>query len=343
MEKIILIGLLVVITKFSFSQENISNETWRSIGNPDCIELKYETSFIEKVTENGCTKNKYKVVIALKNNSNKDLKAEKVFLNFFFNDNCLDPNSTDALFMQRAIFNENEILISPGQIRTGSSNVFLPIDKKPEEYDTQWEILIKAKGGTKGLNYNKNVNANFLQKNISAGTFKDYRDGQEYNTIRIGNQIWFAENLAYKPSNGNYWAYNDDQNNVNIYGYLYDWETAKKVCPTGWHLPTENEWIVLENYLGGNEIAGGKLKMEGTSHWLEPNTGADNSYGFSALPAGYRDVNGIYHDINNVTGFLTSSDNNNKAINRSPISFNTRLRRFENDKRQAESVRCLQD
>ena len=84
-----------------------------------------------------------------------------------------------------------------------------------------------------------------------------------------------AENLAYKASSG-CWAYNNDQNNVAKYGYLYNWETAKVVCPAGWHLPTNDEWTTLENYLGGEAVAGNKLKSA---------TGWDgtNESGFSAF------------------------------------------------------------
>ena len=67
---------------------------------------------------------------------------------------------------------------------------------------------------------------------------------------------------CYKSSSGNYWAYDNDNTNVSKYGYLYDWNTANKVCPTGWHLPSDNEWSVLTDYLGGvlSEIAGTKMK-----------------------------------------------------------------------------------
>jgi uncharacterized protein (TIGR02145 family) len=90
-------------------------------------------------------------------------------------------------------------------------------------------------------------------------SFVDTRDGKTYKTIKIGEQIWMAENLAYKASSG-CWAYDYDDINMKKYGYLYDLETAKKVCPAGWHLPSKSEWKKLIDYLGGENIAGGKLK-----------------------------------------------------------------------------------
>ncbi len=126
---------------------------------------------------------------------------------------------------------------------------------------------------------------------VVSGTFTDSRDGKTYKTVKIGTQTWMAENLAYKASSGCS-AYNNDQNNVATYGYLYTWEAAKTVCPAGWHLPTDAEWTTLTDYLynfstlGGEDVAGGKMKEAGTTHWASPNTGATNSSGFTALPAG---------------------------------------------------------
>jgi uncharacterized protein (TIGR02145 family) len=118
-------------------------------------------------------------------------------------------------------------------------------------------------------------------------SFKDPRDGKTYKTVKIGTQWWFAENLAYKASIG-CWAYNNDVNKVLKYGYLYDWETSKIVCPADWHLPSDSECIQLRNYLGGENIAGGKLKAK-TDWTYDANGNATNESGFNALPAGYRD------------------------------------------------------
>jgi uncharacterized protein (TIGR02145 family) len=119
------------------------------------------------------------------------------------------------------------------------------------------------------------------------GTFTDSRDGKVYKTVTIGTQTWMAENLAYKTSRG-CWAYDDDKSNVAIYGYLYDLETAKNECPSGWHLPSDDEWTTLTDYIGGESDAGGKLKETGTAHWNSPNAEATNTAGFAALPGGLR-------------------------------------------------------
>jgi uncharacterized protein (TIGR02145 family) len=88
------------------------------------------------------------------------------------------------------------------------------------------------------------------------GIFKDSRDGKTYQTVKIGNQWVMAENLVYKPDTGNYWFYENDLSNLEKYGYLYDWQTAKTLAPAGWHLPSEEEWKTILTFLGGdkNEI-----------------------------------------------------------------------------------------
>ncbi len=141
---------------------------------------------------------------------------------------------------------------------------------------------------------------------FSTDAFTDPRDGNVYKTVKIGTQVWMAENLRYIPSvvgpvRGTsatlcYYVYGYDGTNVTeakatanyqTYGVLYNWVAAKAACPAGWHLPTDEEWTQLTDYLGDSN-AGGKLKETGTKNWNSPNTGATNITRFTALPGGGR-------------------------------------------------------
>ena len=174
------------------------------------------------------------------------------------------------------------------------------------------------------------------------GTFTDARDNHAYKWVRIGDQVWMAENLAYKPSSGNYWAYNNDQNNIAIYGYLYDWKTACNVCPSGWHLPSEEEWTKLTVYLGGYETAGGKLKA--TTGWYNPNSGAVNSSGFSGLPGGCRTTDGSFGSAVMV-GYWWSSmvGDTSLAWTRYLYSHTAFFSHTSLNKQYGFSVRCVRD
>jgi uncharacterized protein (TIGR02145 family) len=97
----------------------------------------------------------------------------------------------------------------------------------------------------------------------------DLRDNHHYKTVIIGSQVWMAENLNY-DSGGGCWTYENNSSAAYTYGRLYDWVTAKLVCPMGWHLPDNEEWSTLTNFLGGDSIAGGKMKEKGTAHWRIP-------------------------------------------------------------------------
>ena len=153
---------------------------------------------------------------------------------------------------------------------------------------------------------------------------KDKRDGKNYNITKIGDQIWISENLKYVTNSGSY-CYNDSIDNCNKYGRLYTWEAAKQACPAGWHLPDEQEWTTLINYLGGNEVAGGKLKS--TTGWNKPDSVskiqcghtthkdgalgshdsiATNSSGFTALPSGGKYLNSTF-DYSKAYSLLWSS------------------------------------
>jgi uncharacterized protein (TIGR02145 family) len=119
------------------------------------------------------------------------------------------------------------------------------------------------------------------------GTFKDPRDGRVYGTVTIGAQTWMAENLAFKAKGGCHaygWDADNKKANVAKYGYLYEWNAAKKACPPGWHLPTKEEWETLIAHLGGELAAGAAMKSQTGWGTADP---AEDRFGFSALPGGY--------------------------------------------------------
>jgi len=183
--------------------------------------------------------------------------------------------------------------------------------------------------------------------------------------ITIGTQVWKTKNLNVdhyrngdsipQVTDPTAWAnlktgawcyYNNDPNNGTIYGKLYNWyavNDSRGLAPSGWHVPSDNEWTTLSSYLGGNNVAGGKLKEAGTSHWQSPNTDATNETGFSALPAG-----GL--DNGNSTFWGIGSDGRCWSSTDYPPSV-TWVFNFEwagtgnavSDKECGSSVRCIKD
>ncbi len=157
-------------------------------------------------------------------------------------------------------------------------------------------------------------------------------EGNTYGIIIIGTQTWMAENLRTTKYNDNTtiplvtdnaawialttpgfcWYNNDGSGNKDTYGAIYNFYTAStgKLCPAGWHVPTDAEFITLTDYLGGINIAGGKLKETGTTNWLSPNTGATNESGFKALPGGQRDEYGAFIGLNQNAIFWSSTPYN---------------------------------
>ena len=171
----------------------------------------------------------------------------------------------------------------------------------------------------------------------------DIRDGQNYNTVLIGTQCWFAQNLnvgiridgsANQTNNSTIekYCYNNDDANCAVYGGLYQWDELMNyttssnanpsgrqgICPTGWHVPSDAEWCQMETLLDATLIcddeywrgtdAGGKLKEAGTVHWASPNTGATNSSGFTALPGGEIAIGGGLYGITTTAWFWSSAE-----------------------------------
>lgn len=186
-------------------------------------------------------------------------------------------------------------------------------------------------------------NAGATNVSSGGGTFTDPRDGKVYQTVTIGNQEWMAENLAYEPSSGNYWAYDNNNSNVETYGYLYDWETACDVCPDGWHLPTNAEWTELTKNAGGKLKATGTIEA-GTGLWYDPNTGATNETGFTALPGGYLIGYGTFSSIGYDGGWWSAAGHNTYgAWYRSVGYYGSDVYRYSSNKALGCSVRCLRD
>jgi len=216
---------------------------------------------------------------------------------------------------------------------------------------------------------------NFLTSSVGTltGTFTDSRDGITYSWVQIGTQTWMAENLAYLPSvttssafsytTPYYFVYGYDGTNIasakatsnySTYGVLYNWEATKTACPTGWHLPTDEEWKILEMNQGmsnsdadlsGSRESGSvgwKLKETGTTHWFSPNSGATNISGFTALPGGWNNVG--FSRLGNEADFWSASewDAVNGWIRLTYLNYNGMFRAGVG-KSNGLSVRCLKD
>jgi uncharacterized protein (TIGR02145 family) len=203
-----------------------------------------------------------------------------------------------------------------------------------------------------------------------------------YNTVLIGTQCWTKENLKVTRYNdgtaillnntytsgtvstvwqglptGAYTIYGNGLStgtDATNYGFLYNWYAAvgivtpmgsptKNICPTGWHVPTDTEWTTLTDYLLGLSVAGGKMKST-SSLWNSPNTGADNTSGFSALPGGFRSFDGSFFSIRGTAFFWSATELVGiGAWNRSLNSSVGGVSRSPSPKSVGASVRCLRD
>ena len=198
-------------------------------------------------------------------------------------------------------------------------------------------------------------------------------DGNVYQTVQIGEQLWMKENLMVTHYNngdeiptgysndewanlstGAYAVYDDNESNADTYGYLYNWyavDDDRGVCPASWHVPTDGEYTALSDYLGGTSVAGGKLKecTEGScpesEYWYSPNTGATNESGFTALPGGYRSsLNDNYTNVGFGGSFWSSTESGSGiAWCRLLNYYYSEIYRPYSNKRIGFSVRCVMD
>jgi len=197
-------------------------------------------------------------------------------------------------------------------------------------------------------------------------------DGNVYHTVKIGDQWWMAENLKVTQyrngdpipnvtdetewtnlTTGAYCNYDNDANNVATYGHLYNWFVVRDIryiAPEGWHVPSAEEWLTLADYLGGADVAGGKLKETGTTHWTSPNEAATNESGFTALPGGYRaSTTGSFYNLGNrgywwsSTSYFNPIFNTNNALIRYIFYNYSTLIAYNERQEYGYSVRCLKE
>jgi uncharacterized protein (TIGR02145 family) len=191
-------------------------------------------------------------------------------------------------------------------------------------------------------------------------------DGNVYHFDTIGTQIWMTENLRTTRYNDGttipavpdnlYWSnlikgaccdYDNTPDSSNIYGKLYNWyavNDARKLAPAGWHVPSDEEWVILITYLGGESVTGGKLKETGTAHWESPNVGATKESGFTALPGGRRDFNGSFGFIRQNGYFWSSTEWNTPSAYFRFMFYNaTHVAWLAYYKTLGLSVRCVKD
>jgi uncharacterized protein (TIGR02145 family) len=189
-------------------------------------------------------------------------------------------------------------------------------------------------------------------------------DGNVYNTVQIGTQTWIKENLrttrfndgsnislvtdnlawSNMTSEGYCWYNNDENTFKESYGALYNWYAVNqdKLCPPGWHVPGDEEWEILADYLGGNYIAGRKLKETGTKHWVV-HSRATNESGFTALPGGHRYESGPFYFLG-VTGvWWSSTDSDSDNARLWTIMYDNSFYSNNYFKQAGYSVRCVKN
>jgi uncharacterized protein (TIGR02145 family) len=190
----------------------------------------------------------------------------------------------------------------------------------------------------------------------------DIRDMESYNTVQIGTQCWLAENMnigSYLPgsfnqvNNGSFekYCYANQISNCEEFGGLYQWNEmmqytsnpgAQGICPMGWHIPDNGEWLSLINFLGGTAVAGGKLKESGTVHWAPPNEDATNESGFTAFAGGERTTGGFTNMFEH--GYFWSSTGSGSAAFYWLLNYyNGATDSYNILKLYGHSVRCVMD
>ena len=266
--------------------------------------------------------------------------------------NVLEPGSTTVPMIDKEIttsdyeYSDNDYIINSARL------------------GWMWRVRAYINGGWREWSESGIFDVEPLDTDCPDNPVKDF-DGNTYNKVTIGTQVWLKENLkTTRYKNGNeisyvtgswldvtfpaYCWYNDDINNKNIYGGLYNWYAVNTgiLCPDGWHVPDNSDLITLSDFLGGRDLAGGHLKEKGTDHWISPNTGADNSTGFTALPGGIKNYfpeEPFFGYIGYFGFWWSRSVKDDYPYSITMYNTLTMLNNITTDKRQGLSIRCIKD
>ena len=255
---------------------------------------------------------------------------------------CGDDDSSD--FATRPSGDSSSACEDCDDSSSSSKDVILSGDSREGSSESKSSSSSKAKSSSSVASSSSSLVGRIpCDINTDEDCFKDERDGQTYRTVKIGTQIWMAENLNYETANS--YCYKDYASNCTKYGRLYTWAAATTACPTGWHLPDTTEWNVLFTAVGGFSTAGKMLKS--TSGWNDysgwDGNGTD-AYAFSALPAGNRGYDGNFHGEGNYAFFWSSTEDNSGNACRMYLCYSSDLAFLTNSgKDYGFSVRCLKD
>jgi uncharacterized protein (TIGR02145 family) len=178
---------------------------------------------------------------------------------------------------------------------------------------------------------------------MEKGTFTDDRDDKSYKWVKIGGQVWMAENLNFEAKGSV--CYGNDPKNAKKYGRLYDWETAMKVSPQGWHLPNDEEWQTLVDFAGGKEIAGKKLKAKiGWKSYKRKSGNGTDEFGFAALPGGHGSSDGHFLYVGNIGFWWCATEGIADSAYSRYMGYNIESACwYDYNNFYLFSVRCLQD
>jgi len=223
-----------------------------------------------------------------------------------------DPNKCEHLLSEHSARHKRDIKLFVEILKSNGEPLGQTKTLQPEKENTALAIGIMVAFLTVALivifilnSVSEPIEEQSEEKTIEYVYFTDMRDSTKYKTIVIGPLTWFAENLNYKA--GNSWCYEDDEYNCGKYGRLYDWNTARLVCPSGWHLPSRAEWNDMISAIGESDV-GRKLKSK--NGWNKIGKIGTDEYGFSALPSGRRFANGNFRLVGEAGNWWTSTECN---------------------------------